>query len=136
MIPLYRNTKKKSELQNEFDIWQKSQAENICCKQKIEKSIAVHFKDNHLDITGAKEIIAEFGYDRTLWVLAASAVNKNHDGRISHENKDWAKKIIPDYLPKEEICGYAVDSHPVLLDGFINQVHREYAALGLADMIQ
>lgn len=131
MIYLYKNSLNEARATNNLASWKDSQAENIRCKEKIEKSNAEHFNDNHLDIAGAKKIIAEFGYSRTMWVLAASVVCKDYDGRFSRENKEWAKSIIPNYLPKEEFQYYAVDSHPALLDGFINQVHREYAALEL-----
>ena len=131
IIYLYKNSLNEARATDNLASWKESQAENIRCKDSIEKSNAEHFNDNHLDSAGAKKIIAEFGNDRTMWVLAASVVCKDYDGRFSRENKDWAKSIIPNYLPKEEFQYYAVDSHPALLDGFINQIHREYAALEL-----
>ena len=70
-------------------------------------------------------------YDRTMWVLAATVKNKSFDGRFSSINKGWARTIIPSHLDKYEFDEYAVQSHPAVLNGFIDSVRAEYEALGL-----
>ena len=78
-----------------------------------------------------QDIFDEFGYDRTMWVLAATVKNKSFDGRFSNINKGWARTIIPSHLDKYEFDEYAVQSHPAVLNGFIDSVRAEYEALGL-----
>ena len=70
-------------------------------------------------------------YDRTMWVLAATVKNKSFDGRFSNVNKGWARTIIPSHLDKYEFDEYAVQSHPAVLNGFIDSVRAEYEALEL-----
>ena len=64
-------------------------------------------------------------------MLAASILNKNDDGRFSHENKEWARSVIPPYISQKEMREYCVDSHPAVLNGFIDEVRKEYSKLGL-----
>ena len=46
------------------------------------------------------------------------------DGRYSRRNKEWAK-TIPNDNPETVRCGYALNSHPAVLDGFIDLVREE-----------
>ena len=46
------------------------------------------------------------------------------DGRYSRRNKEWAK-TIPNDNPETVRCGYALNSHPAVLDGFIDLVRVE-----------
>lgn len=128
---IYKYSLNEARRLGELDDYNDSKKENIACRHAIEDNIAQHFNDNRLSPKGAKTVIAEFGYDRTMWVLAATIRCLRHDGRFSKENKHWAKGIIPDYLPQKDMQDYVVASHPTLVDGFVGQVQREYASLGL-----
>ena len=55
-------------------------------------------------------------------MLANSVMHKRQDGRFSTENKEWAKAIEPYAMVKNE--DMVVDSHPAVLNGFINQTRR------------
>lgn len=55
-------------------------------------------------------------------MLANSVMHKREDGRFSPENKEWAKAIEPYAMVKNE--DMVVDSHPAVLNGFINQTRR------------
>ena len=46
------------------------------------------------------------------------------DGRYSRRNKEWAK-TIPNENPETVRCGYVLNSHPAVLDGFIDLVREE-----------
>ena len=46
-------------------------------------------------------------------------------GCYSPRNKKWAK-TIPNYNSDTVRCGYAVNSHPAVLNGFIELVHEEH----------
>lgn len=102
---------------------------NQACRDAIEKAIAEHYNDNRLDPTAAKEVIEQFGYERTLVILARTVKERDWDARFSNENKTWAKSI--DILPDPDTNNYfryLIDkSHPGLIDLFLTQVRREYA---------
>ena len=55
-----------------------------------------------------------------------AAVREHFDGmyRYSPRNKEWAKSI-PNYNSDTVRGGYAVNSHPAVLNGFINLVRKE-----------
>ena len=131
MSYLYRHSFENAEQNGEIEIYRESQRENIRCKNAIEKAIADNFDGYYLSGTAVKTVLAHFGYDRAMWVLAASILNKEHDGRFSHENKEWARSVIPSYLPQKEMMEYCVDSHPAVFNGFIDEVRKEYIKLGL-----
>ena len=131
MSYLYRQSFENAKLTGEIEAYRESWTENIRCKKAIESAISDSFDGFTLNKNGAKKVIADFGYDRTMWVLAASILNKKDDGRFSRENKEWARSVIPSYLPQKEMREYCVDSHPAVLNGFIDQVKKRYDRLGL-----
>ncbi len=120
--------------------WRESRKENIACKNAIENAIRQNFDGMHLDAGCAERVITEYGFKRVNWVLANTVQQKEEDGRFSHYNKDWAKST---YIPPDEdnFTGYSrnldfvADSHPAVLDGFINQYRRAYQSLGLFEEI-
>ena len=69
------------------------------------------------------EVIGAFGMDRTLYVLANTVRHKDWDGRISHDNKAWARTIPvyedTDAWGNDRNTSFVVDqSHPGLTDIF------------------
>lgn len=128
---IYKYSRETAKYENELREYQESKKENIKCKEAIEEAIRTHFDGMHLDTSCVQDIFDEFGYDRTMWVLAATVKNKSFDGRFSNINKGWARTIIPSHLDNYEFDEYAVQSHPAVLNGFIDSVRAEYEALGL-----
>lgn len=118
----------------ELEQYQESLRENNRCADFIEDTINANFDGYHLGNNVAKMVIAEFGYDRVNFVLANTLQELSHDGRFSRDNKEWAKSI---YIPENKINGmnanaeFRVDSHPAVLDGFVNQARKEYQSLNL-----
>ncbi|WMI82406.1 DUF3849 domain-containing protein [Anaerotignum sp. MB30-C6] len=118
----------------ELDLYKESHKANVECRNAIEEAIAQNFDGLRLGKNTAEQIISEFGYDRVNFVLANSVQQKSHDGRFSCENKEWAKEF---YISSDKVQGFdkrlefAVDSHPAVLDGFINQARRAYQSLSL-----
>lgn len=113
--------------------WRESRKLNIACKNAIEQAIRRDFDGMYLKADCAKNVIAEFGHKRVTWVLANTIQQKDWDGRFSHSNKDWAKGI---YIPPDKHdrnLEYVVESHPAVLDGFVNEYRKAYQALGLFD---
>ena len=72
----------------------------------------------------AKGVIQTYGLDRVMLVLANTVQLQDWDGRYSHRNKEWAK-TIPNYNSDTVRRGYALNSHPAVLDGFIDLVREE-----------
>ena len=73
----------------------------------------------------------EFGYDRMFYVLANTVRQKDWDGRISRDNKAWAKTIPvyenPDGFGQDRNVYFVVDrSHPGLVDLFLTQARLDY----------
>ena len=131
MVPIYKYSAETAKYENELTDYRESKKYNIKCKEAIEVAIKTHFDGMNLNTDCVKDVFSEFGYDRTMWVLAATVKNKDFDGRFSDSNKKWARTIIPSNLGGREFDEYAVQSHPAVLNGFIDSVREEYKALGL-----
>lgn len=115
----------------ELDQYRKSIQENIACRDAIEAAISDHYRDNRLGSDAFKEVVEQFGYDRTLYVLANTVQHKDWDGRISRSNKEWAKTIpiVEDKAGSSDMTlQFILDrNNPGLVDLFLNQVRKDYA---------
>lgn len=129
--PLYIYPATYARENGELELYRSSHKANIVCRDAIDDAIRDNYRDNCLGSTTAKQVIAEFGYDRTLYVLANTVKEKDWDGRIDRKNKEWARTIpifdddngFGDNRNRE----FVVDrSHPGLLDLFVTQARREY----------
>lgn len=115
----------------ELEQYRASHKANIACRDAIDTAIADHYRDNRLGNGAVKQVVEQFGYDRTLYVLANTVRQKDWDGRISRDNKEWAK-TIPVYEDKDSWsgdrrCEFVMDrAHTGLMDLFTTQTRREY----------
>lgn len=127
---VYRNSSQEASWRNELPVWRESLRKNIACKEAIEESIRIGFDGWNLNGNCAREVIDRFGFERVEYVLANTLREKQYDGRFSQSNKQWGQSI---FVPPDEEYNFrfVVNSHPAVLDGFIDQYHREYQALGL-----
>lgn len=133
--PFYPHSFREAELTGSIDRYKESSAANMDCRQAIDNIIKSNYDGYRLGKDLAKQIISEYGIDRTAYVIANSIQLKDTDGRISRENKAWAKEIfIPD--EKHSRFMYLIEAHSGLLDLFANQYRREYKALYLWDKSQ
>ena len=82
-----------------------------------EFNIGVQFK-------AAATVSITYGMERVSMVLSNTIQLQDWDGRYSRRNKEWAK-TIPNDNPETVRCGYALNSHPAVLDGFIDLVREE-----------
>ncbi|EKC56022.1 hypothetical protein LEA_15045, partial [human gut metagenome] len=128
---LYRKSYEEAKICEETELWRESRIENIRCCKEIDKAASESFDGYSLSDSGAESVIARFGYDRAMWVLAASIRNNANDGRFSEDNKVWAKSVIPSHISQKETIEYCSDCHPAVLNGFTEQVREKYARLGL-----
>lgn len=102
--------------------------ENIACKEAIEQAIADNYRDNRLGPACVQQVLQQFDPGRIFYVLANTVRQKEHDGRISRDNKAWAQTIPvcedKDGFGYDRNVSFVVDrSHPGLMDLFLTQ-HR------------
>lgn len=102
------------------------------CKEAIEQAIANHYHDNRLNDGGAREVIAQFGLERTMYVLAATVQAKDSDGRIDQDNKAWARAfplvVDMDAYGRDRTMDLQLyRAHPGLIDLFVHEARDEAA---------
>ena len=129
-VQVYPYSAEVAEREGDLDWYRQSTKLNIACKEAVENAISRHYRNNTLDSVAVQNVVAQFGWPRTAFVLANTVRNKDWDARISHDNKDWAKRIpiYPDVntFGEDKRLRYVVDSHAGLTDLFITALRREY----------
>ena len=108
----------------ELEQYRVSNNANLQCKESIEAAVREHFDGMYLSHDAAKGVIETYGMERVALVLANTVQLQDWDGRYSRRNKEWAK-TIPNDNPETVRCGYVLNSHPAVLDGFIDLVREE-----------
>ena len=121
--PLYTGTREQARKDGLVKLWRESFKANVECKIAIESAIRRGFDGMHLAHGCASGVLDEFGTERVRYVLSATLQDKDYDGRFSHSNKAWGKQteIACDSANYE----FVVNSHPAVLDGFIDQFRQE-----------
>ena len=108
--------------------YNRSYQANSACKEAIEQAISAHYAENRLDTEAAvKDVLEKFGTERVQFILANTIQRKNHDGRISQDNKAWAKTIpMPEDSGASRHCAYLVVDgvNPGLTDLFTRQARK------------
>ncbi len=125
-IPVYKYPAAYARENNELEQYRASYKANVACKEAIETAIRDNYHDNCLGKEAVKQVADQFGYERMFYVLANTVQRKDWDGRISRDNKDWAKTIPvfedKDYFGDDRRSSFEVDScNPGLTDIFINR---------------
>ena len=123
-IPVYREYANYAYEAGEMDAYRASRDANMACRDAIEAAISANYGNNRLASESAVESVLErFSPERVEYVLANSIQQKDHDGRIHHSLKDWAKEVnvCPD-TAKE----FIVDKvNPGLLSLFVTEFNRQ-----------
>lgn len=70
-------------------------------------------------------VIAECGAERVSNVLADYIHRNDYDGRISHQDKEWARE----FEVSTSRYGPVFDTHPAVLDGFISEARVQIKEL-------
>ena len=123
--PLYPHSAAYASEHGEMAQYNRSYQANSACKEAIEQAISAHYAENRLDTEAAiKDVLEKFGAERVQFILANTVQLQDWDGRYSRRNKEWAK-TIPNDNPETVRCGYVLNSHPAVLDGFIDLVREE-----------
>ena len=123
--PVYKYPADYARENGELEQYRLSDKVNIACIREIDAAISKHHDGFSFDSKAALQgIVKKFGYERTLFVLAATVRNGEHDGRYSRANKDWAKTVP--VFDTERSTWYSLRSHPVLADAFVSTARHEY----------
>lgn len=130
--PIYFHSTAYAHEHGELEQYRASYKANIACMEAIEQAIADHYGNNRLDPAGVQQVLQQFDYGRIFYVLANTVRQKDHDGRISRDNKAWAQTIPVcedrDAFSGNRNCYFVVDrSHTGLVDLFLTQARRECA---------
>ena len=128
-FPVYRHTFDYAVAHGEEKQYRDSFHANVACKGAIEKAIAQHYANNCMDALASQQVVHEFGFDRTLYVLANTIQLKDWDGRFSQDNKAWARTVQVaggDEEIRDQRWKFVVDkSHPGLMDMFTTMVRHD-----------
>lgn len=126
--PLYEHSFAEADAQGEAKQYNASHDLNVECAQAITAALGKHYdySTSHLDTAAAsKEIVGKFGFERTMYVLANTVRHYDHDGRIAHNNKKWAR-TFPEFDDNRMSAHYVVGDHPGLTDMLVDQVRHDY----------
>ena len=126
--PVYKGTLEQAMGERDVDAYLDSRKLNLDCKKAIEDVIRENFDGLHLKQGAAKEVVERFGEERMNFVMANTIRELSHDGRFSRQNKDWAEHIeIPENISRGRNLNldYVIESHPAVLDGFIDMARAE-----------
>lgn len=140
---IYRHSFYEAKRLNELDKWRESFAENQRCRDFIDEMVRENYDGMHIKGEIPQKTVAEFGFDRTRWVLANHIQHYDYDGRISPQNKAWASDIYiqrpeewelkKDPYIRDHNTSFLLNSHNTLVDYLADQVQQMYAALNLYD---
>ena len=129
-LPVYKYPDGYAHEHGELEQYRASRSANIACKKAIETAISEHYRDNRLGLEAVHQVVEQFGFDRTMYVLANTVRQKDHDGRISRDNKAWAATVPVfenvDSFGHDRNLEFVVSSHPGLTDLFVTLARREH----------
>ena len=129
-VQVYPYSGEIAEQEGDLEWYRQSHKLNIACKDEIEWSIARNYQNNTLSDEAVHQVVAQYGLPRTAFVLVNTIREKEWDGRISHDNKAWAKRVpvYPDVdtFGQNKRLKYVVNCNAGLTDIFVNILRREY----------
>ena len=119
-VPLYRWPIKDAVHQTELEAWKASYDENCACARAMEEALAEAEESGGLKPDSAAPLLERFGFDRTMWVLAATIQEDRISPEYTRSNAYWALGIRP---PDESLRrDYCVRHNPGLVDELTDQV--------------
>ena len=124
---VYMASAEEARQRDELPVYRESNRLSAACAKDIEKAVQAHHSgEYHYNLAAAlKDVTAKYGMERVQVVLANTVQVKDYDGRFSPANKEWAQSIPIPQQPREQRTGYVCETHPAILDGFINRVRKE-----------
>ncbi|KPU45063.1 MAG: DUF3849 domain-containing protein [Bacillota bacterium] len=118
---VYKESVDTARQNGELEQYRESKRRNKDCAKAIDQAISdSNYELYHYDLkTAAQTVVSHYGLDRVSWVLAHFVQQHEYDGRYSHAHKQWAKSFS---LPHKDTEFYILNSHPTVLDGFLNRL--------------
>ena len=118
---VYKESVDTARQNGELEQYRESKRRNKDCAKAIDQAISEsNYELYHYDLkTAAQTVVLHYGLDRVSWVLAHLVQQHEYDGRYSHVHKQWAKEFS---LPHKDTEFYILNSHPTVLDGFLNRL--------------
>lgn len=126
--PLYRQPITYAVEHGEKDTYRKSWELNQDCKKAVDESVSRNFDGMHLDKDAVKPVLKEYGAERLSFILANTLKQEEWDARFSRDNVAWATEFFNSedmYYGAEGNVYLSLNSHPAVLNGFINRFRRE-----------
>ena len=103
--PLYLWSSKEAHRNGEPELWKESFQENCRCARAIEDAIKVNFDGTTLNTDCVRDVIEEFGFDRTNWVLANTVRQKKEYGSFEYEKRfDMLFETVRKYGGSVRLC--------------------------------
>ena len=108
-------------------------AKPLSVTAEIDKAISENnYELYHYDLKQAADtVIEKCGTERTSKILADYINSHGYDGRISSQNKAWAKSFEP---PTDNRYGPVFKTHPTVLDGFIESFRDKIKSLEIKSL--
>ena len=101
---------------------------NNACVKAIEEAIHQGFDGAYLEKDCAMKVVEKFGIRRVGHVLAVTVQAFSWDERFSRRAREWANNR--DITPKDMERIDKISSHPLVLDGFIDQYFKAIQEIG------
>lgn len=124
---IYRETFEYAYEHEEFDLFHADRNLNNDCRNAIDTAInESRYDGNFYKMKEAvKQVVDEYGSERVELLMAKIVQGADWDGRYSRQNKEWAKGFD---VPPSMKDIYS-NTHPILLDGFLNKVREKPSVL-------
>ena len=127
--PVYKPPASYARENGELEQYRASKKANIACKEAIDSAISEHYAYSRLDPAAVKQVVEQFGPERTAYVLANTVKQKDWDERFSSSNRNWANTMPvipnPDGFGGDGNDSFVVQSHSVKTDLFITLARQE-----------
>lgn len=126
--PVYKFSFEHAYNKGETEQHRASNRANIACQEAIEQAIASNSQNNRFHATAAvQEVVKQFGYERMFYVLANTVQTMDWDGRISRNNKEWAKSVpVVFEQGKRDMSFLITRIHPGILDMFVSDARHSH----------
>ena len=127
--PVYKPPASYARENGELDQYRTSRNANIACRNAIDNAINEHYAYSQLNPAAVKQVVEQFGPERTAYVLANTVKQKDWDKRFSVSNRRWADTIPiapnPDGFGGDSNDSFVAQSHSVKIDMFITQARQD-----------
>lgn len=127
---LYMHTGAYAREHGELLLYRASNAANSACVTAIEDAIDEHYDGICLDSQAALQAVqVKFSLDRIGYILANTLQFKQHDGRFSRENLEWAQSVSIvhniDPYGNDRNSAFVIDqAHSGLVNIFVNRFRK------------